>query len=198
MTQVWDSTQFRGVDLLVLLCLADHANDEGICWPSFERVAHRARCSYRHVFRVMKHLEQEGWIAREGKRRTKKGQWVNVLRILPHDTASPQKNESAERHDIFDGSHDAMSFDPLTSVSRKPSVEPSKESSCARSGDRASKIPDWIEVIAYAESTKLLDSGRLSQATDAWLESVELGQLTNWQAHLRGFLQKYASDIRGP
>lgn len=81
MSLVWDETKFKGTTLLILLCLADHANDEGICWPSYERMAKRARCNERHARRCVQNLKAEGWIEVVGSKPTDRGQWVNMYRL---------------------------------------------------------------------------------------------------------------------
>jgi hypothetical protein len=35
MSQVWEHSTRKGTRLLLLLALADFANDEGICYPAF-------------------------------------------------------------------------------------------------------------------------------------------------------------------
>lgn len=65
MSQVWDSTEFRGTELLILLALADYANDEGLCWPSYKKLAKRARVGHRRAMQCVKSLEEEGWLVLE-------------------------------------------------------------------------------------------------------------------------------------
>lgn len=65
MSRVWDETPFDQTTLLVLLCLADHADDDGRCWPSVPRLATRARCSERWCRDVLASLEESGWLERE-------------------------------------------------------------------------------------------------------------------------------------
>ena len=36
MTQVWDTSEQKGSALLLLLALADHAADDGFCWPGIQ------------------------------------------------------------------------------------------------------------------------------------------------------------------
>lgn len=60
MASVWDSKIDNQTDLLVLLALADFANDQGISWPSLEGLAQKARCSVRNLHRILKRLELEG------------------------------------------------------------------------------------------------------------------------------------------
>jgi hypothetical protein len=65
LTQVWDSDRLKGTELLVLLCLADYANDEGICWPSMGRIAMRTRQSSRNARRMIERLEKKNIIERQ-------------------------------------------------------------------------------------------------------------------------------------
>lgn len=60
MTRVWEhSTQNNG-KLLLLLALADHADDNGVCWPSIGRLAQKARIEPRQAKRHLRALEKEG------------------------------------------------------------------------------------------------------------------------------------------
>jgi hypothetical protein len=63
MAAVWESAPCSQTTLLVLLALADHANDEGKCWPSVATLAKRTRTSERHVHRILLELKAAGWIA---------------------------------------------------------------------------------------------------------------------------------------
>lgn len=62
MTHVWSVSPFRGTTLLIHLALADHANDEGLCWPSQNRLASKARCTVRHVRSAIKLLTDLGYV----------------------------------------------------------------------------------------------------------------------------------------
>lgn len=62
---------------LVLLKLADNANDEGICWPSIARIAHETELSRDSVKRHIAALEADGFVA--VRRRRKDG--VNLPSI---------------------------------------------------------------------------------------------------------------------
>lgn len=65
MSQIWDDAPFEKTTLLVLLCLADMANDRGVCWPSVETIAKKARCSERWVRDVLVELEAAGYVGKE-------------------------------------------------------------------------------------------------------------------------------------
>lgn len=66
MTKVWDEAlAVQGTPLVVLLCIADHAQDDtGEAWPSIARIAHRTRRSERAVFKALGVIEEAGWIER--------------------------------------------------------------------------------------------------------------------------------------
>lgn len=44
---------------LVALILADHADSDGLCWPSYRRIAERACISERSVRRYVKELQEQ-------------------------------------------------------------------------------------------------------------------------------------------
>lgn len=63
MSAIWDSDlPVRDATLLVFLSIADHANDAGVCWPSVERIAKRCRITPRHCQRIIKGLEDDGYL----------------------------------------------------------------------------------------------------------------------------------------
>lgn len=63
MSQVWeDPTITSQSELLVLLALADFANDSGEAWPSIERIATKSRHSDRGVQKIIDRLRKMGKI----------------------------------------------------------------------------------------------------------------------------------------
>ncbi len=58
MTTVWQHSKAEGSDLLVLLALADIADDNGECWPSVGYIARKCRIDTRTVQRRIRSLEQ--------------------------------------------------------------------------------------------------------------------------------------------
>jgi hypothetical protein len=65
MTAVWDREDLSSTQKLVLLALADWANDEGLCWPSINRLATKASLTSRAVQKTIRSLEKVGFIKRE-------------------------------------------------------------------------------------------------------------------------------------
>jgi hypothetical protein len=64
MSAAWD-TALPSTEKMVLLCLCDFANDEGVCWPSMERLARKCSVTDRTVRRAMGKLEEWGFVRRE-------------------------------------------------------------------------------------------------------------------------------------
>ena len=62
MSAVWKGAEMRGAPLLVLLALADYANESGVCWPSIMTLALKSRVSERQVRRILRGLERNGEI----------------------------------------------------------------------------------------------------------------------------------------
>lgn len=59
-TWAWSLEEVMGSEALVLLALADQANDEGLCWPSQEKLAPKARQSVSTLRRSLRSLEKMG------------------------------------------------------------------------------------------------------------------------------------------
>ena len=63
MSQVWEDTRVESQsELLVLLALADHARDDGLCWPSMRSIAVKARIEERSAQRIVRRLIEKGLI----------------------------------------------------------------------------------------------------------------------------------------
>ena len=59
MDHVWNSSRHKGSALLLLLAVADHANDLGIAWPGLVSLAKKTRLTKRNVQRLIVRLEDE-------------------------------------------------------------------------------------------------------------------------------------------
>ena len=60
MTYVWDQSRQTGTHLLMMLAIADHANDAGECWPVIDRLARKCRVNRRQARKILKTLEDAG------------------------------------------------------------------------------------------------------------------------------------------
>jgi len=64
MSRVWSNSKRKDGELLVMLALADFANDAGESWPSIPILAQKARLTERQTRRVVTKLEAAGEIRR--------------------------------------------------------------------------------------------------------------------------------------
>lgn len=60
MNRVWNHSALGGSRRLVLLALADYADDAGYCWPGIATLARRCLLTPRQVIRVIADIEQAG------------------------------------------------------------------------------------------------------------------------------------------
>src|SRR5437879_5675909 len=61
-TRVWKDSPYKGAALVVHLALADHANNEGVCWPSQDFLAVKCRVSDRTVRTTMNQMKRDGYL----------------------------------------------------------------------------------------------------------------------------------------
>lgn len=64
MTRVWDLSIHKGSALLLLLAMADYADDVGLCWPGLGTLARKTRISRRQVIRISHMVQETGelWV----------------------------------------------------------------------------------------------------------------------------------------
>ena len=63
MSWAWEQATTSSGAKLVLLALADHANDDGECWPGMKRIAEKCGMSARQVSNHVTNLQQAGLIS---------------------------------------------------------------------------------------------------------------------------------------
>lgn len=104
MTIVWKTDVSGARTRLVLLALADSANDEGTCWPSTATIARKAGCSVSVARDAVAKLEADGLLERERRDRKDGGQGSNYVhlnrevlesRIPPPETRRPPAGNPA-------------------------------------------------------------------------------------------------------
>ena len=92
MSQVWEDVRIQSQpELLVLLALADHARDDGLCWPSIRTIATKARVEERSAQRILRRLIEKGLVELVTKGGCIDGHNVpNRYRVTGGDPASPR------------------------------------------------------------------------------------------------------------
>lgn len=153
MSAVWEM-DLPAKSKLVLLALADCANDEGLAWPSIATIARKCGCDQRTVQRNLRDLESAGLIAREEV--TGKG---CRYRFSPRQIATPGK------------------MSPVTKTTRTPGKLPPKPSRTVNTKKQRHAIPAnwWPE-----EFGKTSKSRRI---VDGWSEDELATQVEAFAAH---------------
>lgn len=132
MTAVWDSGRYDAGALLVLLAMADYADEEHICRPSVGALARKARLSERQIIRILNGFKADGMITPIGEHRVKSGRPIVIYRInveaLKGDIMSPLPTPKGDidalKGDIGDTSKvTSMSYDPPMDPPIGPSVD---------------------------------------------------------------------------
>ncbi|HBS6307862.1 TPA: helix-turn-helix domain-containing protein [Klebsiella pneumoniae] len=113
---------------LVLIKLADNANDKGECWPSYQHIADQCECSKSAVRNHIDALEDMGLLKRENRVGVNngKGNTSNVYYLNLYATPMPPKSTGV-CHEIAppmpsdgtppmppDGTRTSHSFEPVT------------------------------------------------------------------------------------
>lgn len=80
MMHVWQHSRQRGSALVVMLALADMANDDGECYPGKGKLSEKCRLTVRNLTEVLRKLEAAGEISIHRRRNGKFNQ-SNVYRI---------------------------------------------------------------------------------------------------------------------
>lgn len=60
MNLVWQNSTSKGAELLLLLAIADNANEDGYAFPGITYLSHKCRMSERHVKRMISELVKTG------------------------------------------------------------------------------------------------------------------------------------------
>lgn len=171
MTQVWQHSKAEGTRLLVLLAIADNANDDGVAWPSIDTIARKARVSpdtaRRHVHWLARKKELE-IAAKPGR--------SNKYRITdPLQTATPGR---------------AVQEAPGRALQDEPSVTVKEQPLEVKNTSRGAASTDF----AVIDRSKLTKVGGRNLSFDALADACAIDVRNKAQV---GQLTKALKDIRG-
>jgi len=139
MTHVWECSAQRGNALLVLLAIADMANDDMICYPGKAHLSRKCRVSVRGLSAILQKLQESGELKilhrRMGQRNS-----TNVYRILMnrdssignrvmnHDSLGVMNHDSLPDESGFTTPDESRFTTLMNPDSSKPLFNPKKES----------------------------------------------------------------------
>ena len=142
MSNVWDNGPSSQGPLLVMLALADYANDAGECWPSIKSISEKARMTERGVQKIIRVLEADGWVNIDtGNGR--KG--CNKYRINPERRDTPEqgtpRTSTPKTPNVDAETPNVATPEPSRTIS-EPSEEPPLS---PKRSKRAISIPEnWV------------------------------------------------------
>ena len=88
---VFDITNITASEKMILLAMADFADEYGICWPSKAVLARRSLLGIRTVDKYVKLLEEHGWLKIEINRgRRSNCYYLNVEKIYQEGQVQPR------------------------------------------------------------------------------------------------------------
>lgn len=114
---------------ILLICLADYANEQGECWPSQKTIADNTELSERATRDWLKKLEAKGFISRSRRHRTNGSRtsdlFVLNLFLAPKSDKNNQTAESAVRSDLAANGSKPTGSSRRTYRQEMPGIEPS-------------------------------------------------------------------------
>ncbi len=114
MQKVWELPGMIASYKLVLMCLADAANDAGVCWPSIPTIARKCCTTERNTIRILSELEKNNFLQRD----TKLG--ISTTYTLTPDTGVIPEAPDADVTRDIPVTPDTHVMPPLTPVSLTP------------------------------------------------------------------------------
>lgn len=130
MTAVWERQDLSPTQKLVMLALADWANDEGLCWPSIEKLCNKSSLSRRTVQVAIRGLCDMGVLIQEqvSGRGCKYWVQIGVQQMHPCSNRTPEAQELHPR-----GAADAPNTSKTHQLTTKDIIGP----------------PDWMPIDAW-------------------------------------------------
>jgi hypothetical protein len=135
--------------LLTLLKVADHADQDGVCWPGEKHVADYTSCDERTVRRHLKLLEGEGLLARERTAQTQgRGRAHDRIRLDLNQPANLSGKTDGVQPDTSDAStgqsEQVLPDKSDTGLYREPSKEPSRTNPHSPPGGDGLDLPEQL------------------------------------------------------
>jgi hypothetical protein len=116
MTAAWE-LPIPATEKMVLLCLCDYANADGICWPGAESMAGRCSLTERTVRKCLKWLQDNGWISADQRPGRTAVYHIDPGSKFTPEANSPRNIKPKPRKQIPD-TPEAASDEPSRTINR--------------------------------------------------------------------------------
>lgn len=108
---------------LVLISIADYADEDWRCWPSQKKIAQRCNMSIRAVRSALGRLETMGFLRREIRSRADGGRTTDLHVLLPHGDFVPGGDDVAKSSPLYQ----TQPLPPTAPTAGLTTLEPSEE-----------------------------------------------------------------------
>jgi hypothetical protein len=196
---IWESGPPKQGPLLVMLALADYANDQGQCWPSIKSIAKKSRITDRGTQKILRSLEAEGWICIDtgnGRHGCNKYQ-INPERRYTPERGSP-RTSITETPNVDAETPNVDTPEPLLTIN-EPSYDDNACDAVRDAKPHKVRIPDdWVPTdddLDYAYSLQLTDTEIKEIADDFhayWADRTDAGG----KKSSRGWKQTWRNRVR--
>jgi Helix-turn-helix domain len=160
--EVWKGSRHRSGSLLVLLALADHADEEGKAWPGIRLLASKTRLSERHTRRCLSELIASGELQILPEPAPSGGKWYQIqLHELSPDNLSGETPTTEKVTPVpvkTDAADHPGSSTYITEPSTKSSKQPSSKMSVHHSHpqdlqkNKRVRSPDSIGLVSFPKN----------------------------------------------
>lgn len=169
---------------LVLIKLADNANDNGECWPSYQHIADQCEIGRSTVKSHIRELEKMGFLVRIFRRDGELNK-SNIFRL--NLDANSGAGSDLVGQDLPEGGAGAApgggaGADPRTSHSFEPVIEPDSD-------QRAERVPYEEIFKAYATAlpglpqVRIKDAARKAAIRNRWNADPRFKSVEFWQKY---------------
>jgi len=176
MAKVWESSQHRGNDLLMLLAIADFADDDGKAYPSVSTLAEKCRMQARGANKVLATLRASGELEirhNEGPKGT------NLYRVVLDAYTLSKRTPPVQMDTLSKRTAPPVQMDPLplSHGTDEPSVnhqEPSGDAQALSSVARKSKKGE-ITLAQFLENCKATGEQSIPADDPVWDYAQKVG-----------------------
>jgi len=198
MSTAWTAAGCASSTKLVLLALADNANDAGVCWPAIPSIARRCSLDERTVYRAIATLEGLGHVTTESRpgRST-------IYRVHPCQEVSPDKSPPlAQRHPTPDTKSPTPDRAPPPSSLREDlTIKNRQGNRQGRAGARARSrsVPEDFEVTPSMRewAREKCPNVDIDAETETFRDHEYRDPHSNWTAAWRTWMRRAPEFRRG-
>ena len=100
MADVWAARGLSSAERVVLLAMADHADDAGKCWPAMGTLASKCEMTDRGVRKIVRRLAERGFLATELSRGSKSSTYLVTANPEQGSAVKPSNPEQCSRNGV--------------------------------------------------------------------------------------------------